>query len=327
MMQYKKLAGTELTVSRVCLGTMTFGKQMEEHAAAEAVAYAVEQGVNFIDTADVYPPGQNTSETERILGRVLAPWREKLVLATKGGGRVWDGPDGQGLSRQHLTRAVEESLRRLRTDRVELYYAHFPDRDVTPEEFVETMNGLIRAGKIRYYGVSNFSAWQLCELVLTARAMGAAPPVVSQSVYNLLTRGIEGELLPCLEKFGLDLVVYNPLAGGMLTGKYRGGEKLPDTRFTLEEAYARRYWSDRNIQAVERIRALAEARGQSVLALSLQWLLARETVGAVILGFSRMEQLRENLAAVAQAPPAPLPEEELRAVWEDLTSSRFSYIR
>ena len=326
-MEYKKLPGTELTVSRACLGTMTFGDRLDAAAAAEAVAFAVEQGINFVDTADIYPRF-HTETAERILGEAMKPWRDKLVVATKAGGETGPGPDGRGLGKKHLTAALEGSLRRLQTDCIDLYYAHFPDRDVSPAELAETMNGFIRAGKIRHYGVSNFSAWQLCELVLTARSMGLEPPVATESVYNLVTRGVEGELLPFLEKYGMGLVVYNPLAGGLLTGKYLPGEAgNSQGRLSRDAEYGRRYGSAENRLAAERLGALAAGRGQTLLALALQWLCAREAVTSVILGFSSFGQLREDLEAINQTPPAPLPEAELQEIWEALSGGRFAYYR
>ena len=325
-MEYRTIPHTDLSVSRVCLGTMTFGDRLDEAGARQALALAVERGVNFIDTADIYPPGNSTA-SEQILGAVLRPFRGRLVLATKAGGPVGPGPEDQGLGEAHLTRAVENSLRRLGTDCIDLYYAHFPDKAVSPEELIAAMNALIRAGKIRHYGVSNFSAWQICELVLKAREMGLEPPVASESVYNLLTRGIEGELIPMLRKYPLALVTYNPLAGGLLSGKYRSGRMPAGARLAEDKGYASRYLSDLNAQAVERLQALAQERGQDVLALSLQWLYAREAVTSVILGFSSPDQLRQNLDVLECSPQAPLPEEALDQVWQTLTGNRFSYHR
>lgn len=325
-MDYRIIPNTALSVSRVCLGTMTFGDRLDESGARQALTLAVERGVNFIDTADIYPPGSATA-SEQILGAVIQPFREKLVLATKAGGPVGPGPEDQGLGEAHLIRAVEGSLRRLRTECIDLYYAHFPDKSVPPEALIAAMNRLMQAGKIRHYGVSNFSAWQVCELVLKAREMGLEPPVASENVYNLLTRGIEGELIPMLGRYPMALVTYNPLAGGLLSGKYRAGCMPAGARLVEDKGYASRYLSDLNGQAVERLQALAEERGENVLALSLQWLYAREAVTSVILGFSSPDQLRQNLDALEQAPGAPLPEEELDQVWRTLTGNRFSYHR
>lgn len=321
-MDYKKIPGTDLTVSRVCLGTMTFGDQMDEAAARSAVALGVERGVNFIDTADIYPRVSPTA-TEEILGNVLKPWRQKVMLATKAGGVTGPGPQDRGLGRTHLLAAADASLRRLQTDCIDLYYAHFPDKNVSPEELIESMNELIRQGKIRYYGISNFPAWQVCEMILKAREMGLQPPVAAENVYNLLTRGIETELLPMLDKYPMGLTTYNPLAGGLLSGKYQTGGKPADARFSLDKGYADRYLSQRNLEAVGRLQTLAEQRGQTVLGLALQWLWAQPKVTSVILGFSRPSQLEQNLDLLENAPAAPLPEEALGEIWRDLTGNRF----
>ena len=270
-MDYQRIPGTELDVSRVCIGTMTFGAQMEAAGAQSAVLCALERGVNFIDTADIYPPASATV-AETILGSAIRGRRHQVILASKAGGPTGPAPDDRGLGKRHLTQAVDGSLRRLQTDYLDLYYAHFPDKNVTPEELIETMNSLIQAGKIRCYGISNFSAWQVCELVLKAREMGLQPPAATENVYNLLTRGIDSELLPLLRKYPMGLVTYNPLAGGMLSGKYRAGEMPADSRFAVDQGYAARYLSERNLHAVQVIDELARQRGQPVRGLSLQWL-------------------------------------------------------
>ena len=325
-MEYRTIPSTSLSVSRVCLGTMTFGDRLDEAGVQRALALAAERGVNFIDTANIYPP-QNSTASEELLGRTLGSLRGQMVLATKAGGRVGPGEADQGLGKAHLTKAVEDSLRRLRTDCIDLYYAHFPDKAVPPEDLIASMNGLIRAGKIRHYGLSNFSAWQMCEMILKAREMGEEPPVASESVYNLLTRGIEGELIPMLRKFPMALVAFNPLAGGLLSGKYRAGQMPAGARLTVEKGYADRYLSDQNAWAVEQLQSLAEERGESVLALSLRWLWAQEAVTSIILGFSSVDQLRQNLDLLDNIPQAPLPEEALARVWRTLTGNRFSYHR
>ena len=323
-MDYRQIPGTELNVSRVCIGTMTFGNQMDLAGAEAAITCALERGVNFIDTADIYPP-TNPTATEPIVGSALKGRRDRVILASKAGGPTGPGPDDRGLGKKHLTKAVDDSLRRLQTDYLDLYYAHFPDLSVTPEELIASMNDLIRAGKIRYYGISNFPAWQVCELVLKAREMGLQPPVATENVYNLLTRSIEPELLPVLRKYPTGLVTYNPLAGGMLSGKYRGGKKPADSRFALDKGYAARYYSDRNLQAVQAIEELAGQRGQTVLGLALQWVYEQPEVTSVILGFSRVSQLEQNLDLLESAPKTPLPEAELLQIWKDLTGNRFAY--
>ncbi len=323
-MEYNVIPGTELNVSRVCVGTMTLADQVDEAAAGRALDIAFEKGVNFIDTADIYSMKTPTG-SESMLGRLLETRRGRFLIATKAGGRTGPGPDDRGLGRAHLEKAVEASLRRLQADCIDLYYAHFPDPAVSPESLIESMNALIGSGKIRYYGVSNFSAWQLCELVLKAKEMGLQPPVATESVYNLLTRGVESELIPCLRKYPMGLAVYNPLAGGLLSGKYRSAEtKLPGTRFALEKGYAMRYWSEKNFEALAELERLAGEGGFTLLSLSLKWLLARAEVSSIILGFSRPEQLTQNIEAIESAPDA-LPEKELAELWRQLTGARFSY--
>lgn len=323
-MNYRILPGTGLRVSQVCLGTMTFGDQLAKKDAAEAVAYAWDQGINFFDTADIYFRG-SPGASERILGSALRPFRSRAVLATKCGGPMSEDVNDKGLSRRHVIAAVEGSLRRLETDWVDLLYFHFPDPTVPPEDLIQTANQLIRDGKIRYYGVSNFSAWQTCELVLTAKAMGLIPPVVTESVYNLLTRGIEDELLPMLKAHPMGLVVFNPLAGGLLTGKHRKGAPAPDSRFAREKGYADRYFHENNLEAVEALNRLAGESGCGMIEMSLRWLLEASGVTSVIVGFSKLEHLRQNLELVNRPSSIALPRDEIDAVWKALNGNRFSY--
>ena len=322
-MEYRTIPETDLNVSRICIGTMTFGDQTDQEAASAAIRAAHEAGVNFIDTANIYPRGKS-GESERITGKAVAGARSEYVLATKAGGMMGPGPEDKGLKKAALLRAADESLVRLDTDCIDLYYAHFPDFEVEPEELIEGMNALIDAGKIRYWGVSNFSAWQIFELREKAKQMGLRPPVATESVYNLLTRGIEDEMIPYLRKYPMGLVAYNPLAGGLLSGKYRTMDLIPDTRFSLEKGYEMRYWSELNFAALSRIDALAKELGISVLALSLKWLLAQDTVTSIISGFSKPAQLAQNIE-VAFGDAVELPEKELAEIWRDLTGRRYSY--
>ena len=322
-MKMQIIPGTGLRVSSVCLGTMTFGDQLAEKDAIESVAFAHDHGVNFYDTADIYFRG-HTGVSECILGKALKPYRQTAVLATKCGGPMTMDPNDRGLSRRHVISAVEGSLKRLETDYIDLLYFHFPDPTVSPEELLFTANQLIRDGKIRYYGVSNFAAWQLCELILKAKVMNLIPPVVTESVYNLLTRGLEDELLPMLKAHPTGLVVYNPLAGGLLTGKHRKGAPAPDSRFDREKGYAARYFHEENLDAVESLSAIAQRAGCSLIELSLQWLLQSPAVTSVILGYSKLEHLRQNLESVEKAPIV-LPTEEIDAVWTALKGRMFSY--
>ena len=323
-MEYRNLPGTGLHVSRICLGTMTFGDQLAAADAAEAVEYAYGRGINFFDTADIYFRGSpGTSET--ILGKAVHPFRDRVILATKCGGPMTADRNDQGLSRRHVIHAVEESLKRLDTDYIDILYYHFPDPATSVEDMLLTANMLIQSGKIRYYGISNFSAWQTLELYLQAKEMQLVPPAVSESVYNLLTRGLEEEMLPMLRKYPVGLVAFNPLAGGLLTGKHRKNAPSPDSRFSREKGYVSRYFSDSNLDAVERLNEIAAATGYNMIEMSLKWLLASETLTSVIVGFSRMEQLRQNLDLVERESAQPLPVEQIDAVWESLLGKRFSY--
>lgn len=323
-MKYRNLAQTGLMVSQVCLGTMTFGDQLAERDAVEAVSFAVDQGVNFVDTADIYFRG-SCGTSEQVLGKAIRPYRDKIVLATKCGGAMSGNINDKGLGRRHVISAVEGSLRRMGTDYVDLLYYHFPDPNTDTESLIFTANELIQAGKIRYYGLSNFPAWQTCELYLAAKAMNLVPPVVTESVYNLLTRGVEDEMIPMLKKHPMAMVVYNPLAGGLLTGKHKRNAPAPDSRFAREKGYADRYFQENNLEAVDKLQEIARESGYSMIEMSLKWLLETGSVTSVILGFSRLEQLRQNLELLDKKSESPLPLEKIDLVWKELLGNRFSY--
>ena len=321
-MEYVNLKGTGLKVSRFCLGTMTFGDQADEATARRIIDHAVEQGVNFFDTADVYTGG----ESERILGRALEGRRENAVIATKVTNARGPLPNQSGQGRKHVLAGLEESLRALRTDYIDLYYLHHPDADTPMEEVIETMTGLVRSGKIRYWGLSNYSTWQCCAFIHTAREMRAIPPVATESVYNLVTRGLEDEMVPFLQAYRMGLTVFNPIAAGLLTGKHRRGRLADDSRLKDNYGYNLRYINDANMTAVERLSEIAADCGMSLLEFSLQWLLNRPAVDSLIVGASKYEQVVENVALAAKTKP--LPEEALRAcdeVWTGLVGERFSY--
>jgi len=214
-MQTRQLQHTGLTVSRACLGTMTFGSQVDEGGAARILDACRDAGVDFIDTANVY----NAGESEGMLGRLLKGRREGIVLATKVRGKMGDGPDEQGLGRAAIHNALDASLRRLQTGYIDLYYLHQPDYATPIEETLEALDQAVRAGKVRQVGFSNYASWQAVGMLWTSRTCGWAPPYVSQPMYNLLARGIEQEFLPMCRDYGVSVVAYNPLAGGLLTGK------------------------------------------------------------------------------------------------------------
>jgi aryl-alcohol dehydrogenase-like predicted oxidoreductase len=293
-MEYRTLAHTDLTVSRLSFGNMTFGSQSDEAAAFRIVDRCLEAGINFFDTANIY----NQGLAETILGQVLGGRRAQVVLATKVRGKMENAPDETGLARAAMHKAVESSLRRLQTDYVDIYYLHQPDYDVPIEETLAAMDELVRAGKVRYPAVSNYAAWQVCEIHWIAAKNGFQPPYISQPMYNLLARGIEEEYLPFCQRFGMAVISYNPLAGGLLTGKHsRQRSPIAGTRFDGNKLYLDRYWHDDYFAAVEELAAIAREAGKTPVELSFQWLLDQPQVDSIILGASRLEQLEENLKA------------------------------
>jgi len=288
------------------MGTMTFGNQAPEETAHAILDRALEAGVNFIDTSDIYPVPvsiETVGRTEEIVGRWLKSKRQRVVLATKCVGQVGPGPNDQGASRRHILDAVDGSLRRLQTDYIDLYQLHWPDTETPLEETMRALDDLVRWGKVRYVGCSNFEAWRLCKALWVSDRLGLNRFETVQPRYNLLARGIERELLPFCVEEGVGVMAYNPLAGGLLTGKYRPDEPPPEgTRFALENPtgslYRGRYWHEGMFETVERVKEAAQACGVSPAQLSVAWLLQRLAVTAVILGATRPEQLKETLEAV-----------------------------
>lgn len=323
-MEYQTLRGTGITVSRLCLGTMTFGAQTDEATAIRMVHTAIDAGVNFIDTADVYVGGTS----EEIVGKALQGKRDKVVLASKvcnyvGEDRIKDS----GLHRWHVIRGVEASLKRLGTDCLDICYMHRPDRNTTIEETLAAFDTLVQQGKVNYLGMSNYATWRICEALWKASVNRWPPPVVTQVPYNLLARGIEQELVPFSTSMNIGITVYNPLAGGLLTGKHardRGPEK--GTRFDLSEQYHQRYWLDSNLDAVEQLQALAAAAGKTLTQLAFQWLLSQPHVDSVITGVSKIEHLEENLR-VAEGRLEDAALEACDKVWGKLRGDHFRYNR
>jgi 1-deoxyxylulose-5-phosphate synthase len=298
-MEYRTLKHTDLKVSRVSFGNMTFGSQTDEAAARPMVDRLLEAGINFFDTANMY----NQGRAETILGKVLGERRKDIILASKVFNKMGDAPDDQGLSRVAILKAIDASLKRLGTDYLDLYYLHQPDWNTPIEETLATMDELVRAGKVRYPAVSNYAAWQVAEIYCICAKNGFKPPYISQPMYNLIARGIEDEYLACCKRFGVAVVPYNPLAGGLLTGKHKKvSGPIAGTRFDGNQLYLGRYWHDDYFAAVEDLRIVARDAGKTLVELALQWVLAQSQVDSVILGASRMEQLEENLKACEGGP-------------------------
>jgi 1-deoxyxylulose-5-phosphate synthase len=306
-MKYTKFGASGLTVSQVCLGTAPFGKQTDEQTAYKTLDVAAEAGVNFIDTADAYPMGADLSlvgRTEEIVGSWLYDKRDQFIVATKAGGAMGPAQWEQGGSRKHLLDAIDESLRRLRTDYVDLFQLHFDDPETPLDETLEALDTIVRAGKARYVGVSNFLAYRLARAVGRTDSLHLTRVASVQPRYNLLFRQIERELLPLASEEGIAVIPFNPLAGGLLTGKYRADEQPTEGRFSQEvgedfaNLYRGRYWQQRQFDTVNKLSEIAAEAGESLARVSIAWVLANPTITSAILGASRPEQLNDTLTAV-----------------------------
>jgi 1-deoxyxylulose-5-phosphate synthase len=302
---------------------MTFGAQTDEGTAITMVDTCLERGVNFFDTANVY----NAGASETILGKALKGRRDRVVLASKCAAKVGPEPTQVGLSRAAILRAAEDSLRRLQTEYLDLYYLHWPDYTVPIDESLEAMAQLVREGKVRHVGASNFASWQLCRMLWLAEAKQLPVVSITQPMFNLIARGIEAELLPMCKEFDIATVVYNPLAGGLLTGKQDFAAPIPGTRFDKNQAYLDRYWHEQNFLALQDLSAAAKAADRTLVSLSLSWILHHSPVDCVIVGASRLVHLEENLDA---AMAGPLPPEAVAAcdrVWARLRGPSPKYNR
>lgn len=317
------LPKTGLKVSRVCCGTMTFGAQTDEPTAVEMVATCRDRGINFFDTANVY----NQGRSETILGRALKGRRDRVVLASKVAGKMGPAADQSGLSRAAIVRSIEDSLQRLQTDYLDIYYLHSPDYAVPLEETLGAMQDLVTSGKVRHVGASNYASWQMVKMLWLAEKNHLPVIGVTQPMYNLLARGIEQEFLPMCREFDVATIVYNPLAGGLLTGKQQSSAPLPGTRFDKNQAYLDRYWHDANFEALQELDAIAREAKRSLVSLALNWILHHSPADAVILGASRLAHLEENLRAVDEGP---LPAEAVAGcdrVWGRLRGPSPKYNR
>ena len=299
-MKLRRLGKTELLVAPLCLGTMQFGWTADEEESFATLDAYVAAGGNFIDTADIYStwvPSHPGGESETIIGRWMNAHgnRDSLVIATKLRGRMWDGPDGEGLSRAHIERAIEDSLRRLQTDTIDLYQTHWPDGDVPIEETLSVFQELIDAGKVRYAGASNYTAPELDDALATADAKGVAAFVSLQPHYNLVhRREFEGDLERVCRSGGLGVIPYSPLAGGFLTGKYRRDEPVPKSQRAFR---AKEYMHERGFAVIDALGAIAQARGSTVAAVALAWQLAKPAITSPIIGANTPEQLADLLPA------------------------------
>lgn len=321
-MQYVRFGNTGLRVSRLCLGTMTFGLQCDEAQSHAILDAAAAGGIDFLDTADVYPLGGNretAGRTEEIVGSWLKGKRQSYIVATKCVGVMGPKPWDQGMSRKHILDAIDASLRRLQTDYVDVYQLHHYDARTPLDEALEALDQVVRSGKARYIGVSNWPAHKIARALGRSELKNITRISSAQPRYNLLFRAYERDLLPMCEEEGIAVIPYNPLAGGLLTGKHdRAAPPASGTRFTLGTAAARyqeRYWNEREFETIEALRGLGNESGMSMATMAMSWVLANPAITAPIVGASRPEQLTDSLAA---ADRGSLPE-DLKARLDELT--------
>lgn len=295
-MEHRRLGASGLKVSEVGLGCNNFGMRIDQDATTAVVHAAIDAGITLFDTADIY----GGTQSEVMLGKALKGKRQDIVLATKFGMQVGNRTDMKGGSRRYIMNAVEASLKRLDTDYIDLYQIHRYDNETPLEETVRALDDLVRSGKVRYLGNSNFTGWQIADADWTAKSENLNRFVSAQNLYSLLERGVEAEVLPACDRFGLGFLPFFPLASGLLTGKYKRGEPPPnDSRLAAWGQRGAQALNDKNMDRVEKLNAFAEERGHTLLELAFAWLLSRSTVSSVIAGATRPEQVQANANAAA----------------------------
>jgi aryl-alcohol dehydrogenase-like predicted oxidoreductase len=296
-MEYRQLGKSGLKVSSVGLGCNNFGGTIDVEASRKVVHKAMDSGITLFDTADAYG---NRGGSEEALGDILGQRRNDIVLATKFALPMDDTGLKKGASRRYIMTAVEASLRRLKTDWIDLYQIHFPDETTPIEETLRALDGLVRAGKVRYIGCSNFAAWQVVDAHWTARTAGLNTFISCQNEYSLLVRDVERELVPAIQAHGVGFLPYFPLASGLLTGKYKRNAAMPSAgRLVKQQRWADRFLTESNWQLVERLEQFCTARGHTLLELAFSWLAGQPVVASVIAGATRPEQIEQNVQAAA----------------------------
>jgi aryl-alcohol dehydrogenase-like predicted oxidoreductase len=306
-MIYRNLGSAGVKVSVVGVGCNRFGNLLDREATQAVVHAALDEGINFFDTANVYG---NRGGSEEFLGDAVAGRRQEVVLATKVTAPMGDGPNDKGANRYHIMNSVEASLRRLKTDYIDLYQIHSWDDETPIEETMRALDDLVRAGKVRYIGASNFDAWQLCRANAVAELRGWASFVSIQPHYNMLVRDVERELLPYCRYAGLGVLPYFPLAGGFLTGKYQRGQPAPAGTRGESSPYVQRFMTDANFDLLDNLRALADANGRSLVELAVAWLMAQPGTASVIAGATKPEHVSAN----ARAADWTLTDDELKPI-------------
>lgn len=295
-MQYRSLGRTGVKVSALSLGTMMFGGPANETDSIAIIHRAIDKGLNFIDTANMYSRG----ESERVVGKALAGRRDQIVLATKGRQVMGDGPNEKGASRLHLMHALHASLKRLNVDYIDVYYTHAPDLEVPIEETLRAMDDMVRSGKVRYIACSNFRAWRVCEALWTSDKLNLNRFACVQPLYNLVNRDIEVELLPLCQEHRLGVVTYSPLARGILTGKYQAGQPpAPGSRAARQDArMMQAEWREASLEVATRLEAYAQQKGTTASRFALAWCLANPIVSSVIIGPRTGDQFDDNFASL-----------------------------
>ena len=291
-MEYRNLGSAGVKVSVIGIGCNQFGGVVDKDGTKAIIHRALDLGINFFDTADVYSAGVS----EEFVGAALQGQWDKVLIATKGRFKMGDGPNDIGASRYHIINAVEASLRRLGTDHIDLYQIHRWDESVPVEEMMRTLDDLVRAGKVRYIGASQFAAWQLSHSNDVAQMMGWEKLITVQAHYHLLEREVERELIPYCRYANMGLLPYFPLAGGFLTGKYKRGEPAPTGSRGERSPYVKEYLTDANFDKLDKLHAFADSRGHTLHDLAFAWLLSHKSVPSVIAGATRPDQISENAA-------------------------------
>ena len=289
-MKYRKLGSSGLEVSEIGLGTNNFGQRLDFESSDRVISQCIESGINLIDTSNSY----GATLSEEYIGKSLVGRRDSVVLATKVSSRMSEGPNQAGNSRIHIMDQIEGSLSRLQTDYIDLYQIHWWDDGTPIEETLRVLDDLVREGKIRYFGCSNFTSWQVCEAIWTSRSVGINSFVSLQPHYSMMERSIESEILPFCQKYGIGVLPYYPLANGFLTGKYRRGAGIPEgTRLGVND---RGMFTEENFDLIEKLDSFSAKRGKAVLDLAFAWLLARGEISSVIAGATSPEQVVSNAA-------------------------------
>jgi aryl-alcohol dehydrogenase-like predicted oxidoreductase len=293
-MEYRRLGNSGVKISEISLGGNVFGKWADEQTSIAVINHALDMGINYIDTADMYGQGRS----EELVGKAVKGKRSQVIIATKFGWVVGDGPNEGGASRYYIMKTVDASLRRLQTDYIDLYQIHLPDSTTPIEETLRTLDDLVRAGKVQYIGCSNFAAWQLCEALWTSKVNNLQSFVTVQPRYNLLERQIETELVPCCQAYNIGVIPWGPLVGGFLTGKYRKGQEAPvDTRLSKPYPLYDNIFTEANWNKLAKLETFATEHGHTVGELAIAWLLAKPWVSTVIAGTRKIEQVSANVAA------------------------------